>query len=469
MVRGTRAARAALIVTLAVAPALAQHAELEPRLAASAPSAPPAPLRQRTGVVVVDPQVGGMYGPDQEHKDGALAPRELRLLSLRSESLGLTDLTRWPPEPASPSHVEPARLSAALRQLCPPTVPAAALAAIAAQIVRASEHFGVDPMLLGALVYHQSSCDASRRNSWGAGLAMLNRGLLPPSLARGELSYAFHDARGTKLHERLNVGVPLAAEREALLDPTTNLRIAAALLRMFRDQCPDLDAHFASTPHRHFVSHFIWGDRVRGTAPEDGVLLARRRLLRYYREDGNARERTAALGPLTLASPLDGAPRIVTSGLGEAREGGRRAHAGVDFLSRAGEPVRAVADGVVSRAGTDLADGTLIDVAPDRTALVPERAMGVRGLFVEIAHVDSFRSIYAHLASYRVVPGMSVARGDLIGYVGRSGVRESDPHLHFGLFQGAQVIDPRKALASLLFAPLLELRDARERRARGTP
>ena len=45
--------------------------------------------------------------------------------------------------------------------------------------------------------------------------------------------------------------------------------------------------------------------------------------------------------------------------------------------------------------------------------------------------------------------GEQVTRGQLIGYVGRTGIRMSDPHLHFGLFQGARVLDPRDALAPL--------------------
>jgi hypothetical protein len=240
----------------------------------------------------------------------------------------------------------------------------------------------------------------------------------------------------------------------ALLDPATNLYTAAALLRMWREQCPAIDEPFRSSPHRHHVSHFIWGDKVRGAGPEDGVLIARRRLIHYY---ANALQPVLVkLGEISFGSPLDGAPRIVTSGLGEAREQGRRTHAGVDFHARWGEPVRAVADGTVTRAGSDLSDGSLLDLSPERASLVRAAQMGARGLFLEVTHADGYRSIYAHLATYTRTRNERVKRGDLIGYVGLSGVHHSDPHLHFGLFDARGVLDPLQALAPYVFAPELE-------------
>jgi len=55
-----------------------------------------------------------------------------------------------------------------------------------------------------------------------------------------------------------------------------------------------------------------------------------------------------------LDCPLDGPPRKLATSWGEPRDGGRRRHLGVDFASMHGEPVRAVADGVVLKADTDL-------------------------------------------------------------------------------------------------------------------
>ena len=57
---------------------------------------------------------------------------------------------------------------------------------------------------------------------------------------------------------------------------------------------------------------------------------------------------------LPITSPLEGAPRLGTSGLGVDRDGGERSHRGVDIDATVGEPVRAVADGVVQFAGVDM-------------------------------------------------------------------------------------------------------------------
>jgi hypothetical protein len=47
---------------------------------------------------------------------------------------------------------------------------------------------------------------------------------------------------------------------------------ATAITRFTRD----IDGVFASVPHRHYVSHMLWGDRVVETDGEDRVLRTRR-------------------------------------------------------------------------------------------------------------------------------------------------------------------------------------------------
>ena len=426
------------------------------------PRGQPWPARSRTGVALANLEGPEENLPSEDTAQG-LAAHELRRLGLRPKQRAVADLSRWPLEPATPAQVDPQRLARALAELCPPGPATPRIDTMAKEVIAAAREFDIDPMLLGALAYHQSHCRADARTPWGVGLTMINRGLLPPGLARGVLEYRMPGARGRM--NRLVFAPPQPWASGALLDPATNLYTAAALLRMWHDQCPAIDAGFRSEPHRHYVSHFIWGDRVRGAGPEDGVLTARRRLIQYYAQPSASAQ--VHLQSLDFASPLDGPPRIVTSGLGEARDHGRRAHAGVDFFAQWGEPVRAVAAGVVTRAGCDLSTGELIDLPPLRAALVRDRDFGPRGLFVEITHPNGYRSIYAHLASYTVEKGARIQRGQLLGYVGLSGVHESDPHLHFGLFDGARVVDPRDALAPYLFAPQLEQREATARPAAG--
>jgi murein DD-endopeptidase MepM/ murein hydrolase activator NlpD len=230
---------------------------------------------------------------------------------------------------------------------------------------------------------------------------------------------------------------------------------SAALLSVFDRQCPDIDRAFHSVPHRHAVSHFVWGDRVDDTAPEDRILTARRRLLNSHAQTNLRRE---DLGGIAFVSPLDGYPRVATSGLGEPRDNGKRLHRGIDFASEHGEPVRSVAAGEVTFAGVDWERRAHIALDPWGAAIVHQRHMGPRGLFVVIDHGSGVTSLYAHLASYDVKVGDRVNAGQRIGEVGRTGIRKSRAHLHFGLFQHGEVLDPLDHLAAYVFPPALTRR-----------
>ncbi len=53
------------------------------------------------------------------------------------------------------------------------------------------------------------------------------------------------------------------------------------------------------------------------------------------------------------------------------------------------------------------------------------------------------RCLYAHQKSFKkgIRSGTSVKQGEIIGYVGSSGL-SSGPHLHFGMYRGSSAIDP---------------------------
>jgi murein DD-endopeptidase MepM/ murein hydrolase activator NlpD len=243
--------------------------------------------------------------------------------------------------------------------------------------------------------------------------------------------------------------------RGALASPEPNLYFGAALLRVFGEQCPDIDRAFDSAPHRHAVSHFVWGDRVGDAGPEDRILTARRRLLNSH---ARLTRGGRGLGGISFSSPLDGYPRIATSGLGEPRDNGRRLHRGIDFASELGEPVRSVAAGTVTFAGIDWERRAHIPLEPWGAVIVHQRHMGPRGLFVEIDHGNGVVSLYAHLGRYDVKVGDQVQASQRIGEVGRTGIRESAPHLHFGLFQNGVVLDPLDHLGAYVFPPNLTRR-----------
>ena len=75
---------------------------------------------------------------------------------------------------------------------------------------------------------------------------------------------------------------------------------------------------------------------------------------------------------------------------------------------------------------------------------VDPAAMGAGGLYVCIDHGtsqsgESLVSCYMHLETASVVLGRTVARGEQVGIVGTSGIKESRPHLHFELHSSAGV------------------------------
>jgi murein DD-endopeptidase MepM/ murein hydrolase activator NlpD len=404
--------------------------------------------RIRKGVVLNDSPNVQAPGPK-----GPLTAEEMRRLGLRPRGRGLVDLSYWPEEPASPARVAPTDLAQAMAQLCPAATPADQLERYAEAIVRYSLEFNVDPWLLAALVYAQSDCTADLDNSYGTGLTLINRGMHAGNIHDGTYRFGVWTQEGWTRKE-LDVSA-FDFRRSVLTSPEANLYFGAAMLSVFGQQCPQIDRAFDSALHRHSVSHFVWGDRVGDTGPEDRVLTARRRLLSSY---ALLRRGGRGLGGISFVSPLDGYPRIAISGLGERRDHGRRPHRGIDFVSEQGEPVRSVAAGTVTFAGVDWERRAHIPLEPWGAVIVHERHMGPRGLFVEVDHGNGVVSLYAHLASYEVQVGDQVKAGQQLGEVGRTGIRDSGAHLHFGMFQNGRVLDPLDHLAAYVFPPKLTKR-----------
>ncbi|MEA3480033.1 MAG: M23 family metallopeptidase [Bacteroidota bacterium] len=101
----------------------------------------------------------------------------------------------------------------------------------------------------------------------------------------------------------------------------------------------------------------------------------------------------------------------------------RRPHHGIDYAAASGTPVHAIGDGVVTFAGWK----------------------GQGGRTVKIKHNGTYTTAYLHLSGYGegVVKGANVKQGQVIGYVGRSGLA-TGPHLDFRFYRNGQPIDPLK-------------------------
>lgn len=93
--------------------------------------------------------------------------------------------------------------------------------------------------------------------------------------------------------------------------------------------------------------------------------------------------------------------------------------------------------------GVDMAcpSGTPIYATRAGTVTVASYQAGGAGYYVSINHGDGFASIYMHMTRYVVRKGQSVAQGELIGYVGSTGVA-TGPHLHFGVSYGGTYVNP---------------------------
>lgn len=362
----------------------------------------------------------------------------------------------WPSEPESPATVDPERFAKALRSLCG-WMPRGRSTRYSEWTLAAATEFGIDPFLLGALTYRESRCRADKEDLGGVGLT-----LLAPAMYRRDFrgrNYLYKVHEEGRWQER-SLAFPKFGFHGGLRRAEVNLYLAAGLLRAWRDQEETVHSYFEQVPHRHYVSHWIWGDRVPSARAEDRVLGDRRRLLEYY----GARERAAPVAGLGLQlhSPLDGAPRVVSSGLGSERDGGRRSHRGIDIESQFGETVRAVADGKVTYAGVDqVGRGKEHFLSRKDINRFPRRQMGRGGRFLCISHEapdveGGLRTCYMHLERVDVERGDAVRGGQPIGTVGRTGMRTSAPHLHLEFRTDAGILDPLPLLRPLVIGRAVE-------------
>jgi murein DD-endopeptidase MepM/ murein hydrolase activator NlpD len=142
----------------------------------------------------------------------------------------------------------------------------------------------------------------------------------------------------------------------------------------------------------------------------------------------------------------------LTSGFGLRMHpvlGYARFHRGLDIGAPSGTPIVAAIDGTVARAGW----------------------AGGYGNQVRLDHAGGLGTSYSHMSRIAVAPGTRVRQGQLIGYVGSTGM-STGPHLHYEMYRGGGVIDPRSmrfASRSLLEGPDLAAFRARLQSLLATP
>ena len=94
-------------------------------------------------------------------------------------------------------------------------------------------------------------------------------------------------------------------------------------------------------------------------------------------------------------------------------------HQGVDLAGPAGTPIYASRGGTVTRATYGSSSG----------------------YYVSINHHDGFSSIYMHMTNYVVSAGQTVSQGQVIGYMGSTGITSGN-HLHFGISYNGVYVNP---------------------------
>lgn len=95
-------------------------------------------------------------------------------------------------------------------------------------------------------------------------------------------------------------------------------------------------------------------------------------------------------------------------------------HAGMDFTAPLGSEIYASGDGTV------------------QSVMSSKRGMGN---YIIINHGFGYTSVYAHLDSFNVKAGQKVRRGDVIGFVGNTGMSVA-PHLHYEIKLNGGNVDP---------------------------
>jgi len=139
----------------------------------------------------------------------------------------------------------------------------------------------------------------------------------------------------------------------------------------------------------------------------------------YYSPDGRSKQRTFLRHPVDVVrvtSRFD--PKRMHPVLNQIR-----AHRGVDYGSPYGSPIYATADGVIKSSGFQSAYGNR----------------------VTIQHGNNISTLYAHMSKIAkgAKKGTRVSRGEVIGYVGKTG-RVTGTHLHYEFRENGVHKDPLK-------------------------
>ena len=163
-----------------------------------------------------------------------------------------------------------------------------------------------------------------------------------------------------------------------------------------------------------FASLTVGGETkkfYRYQSPDDGVVD-------YYDETGKSAKKFLVRKPI--------GPGIMRSGFGFRRHpilGYSKMHTGVDWGAAFGTPIFASGNGVIDKAGWE----------------------GGYGKYVKIKHNNGYETAYGHMSAFAkgIEPGKRVRQGQVIGFVGSTGL-STGAHVHYEIVVNGRFVDPMR-------------------------
>src|SRR5215468_7542657 len=163
-----------------------------------------------------------------------------------------------------------------------------------------------------------------------------------------------------------------------------------------------------------FASLTVGGETkkyYRFQTPDDSVVD-------FYDETGKSAKKFLVRKPVNNA--------IMRSGFGGRRHpilGYTKMHTGVDWAAARGTPIYASGNGIVVTAGWESGYGK----------------------YVKLRHTNGYETAYGHMSAFArgIQPGTRVRQGQIIGYVGSTGL-STGPHLHYEILVNNRFVDPLK-------------------------
>ena len=172
-----------------------------------------------------------------------------------------------------------------------------------------------------------------------------------------------------------------------------------------------------------------------------GLITNTTRPMREGEVDGKDYNFLSKDGTLVWDKPIKQGKGRITSPFGLRKQplangAGSTTHEGIDIAADLNTPVYAPANGTITTSTLEVYNGNCIRMDNG------------------VINGKNVTSVYAHLAARVVKPGQTVSKGDLIGYVGSTGKTpdgrstSSGPHLHFGIKENGQPVNPIKYIGN---------------------